>query len=428
MDIQTIDPVAAYRQAVNPFRADVIAGRGWPELFREATGTYVTDVDGRRYLDMIAQNGGALLGHRHPRVVAALSEVIAGGSPFIVPLGLPGAAGPLAVRLCELAGAALERVYFCTGGSEAVENAMKFAMAATGRQGFVSFGRGFHGFTPGPLPMAGHDYWRLPLAGADWAPGDYRQVPFGDVAALEAALSADDVAAVFVEPVQGLGGARAWEPEALAAVGRVCAAHGTLLVADEILTGIGRTGDWFGFQESGVAPDMVTVSKGLSGGMVPVAALLMTEAVHRAVYSSPGRAYIHNSTFEGHLLGMTAGLTVLDVIEEEGLLEHTRHIGALLRAELEKLVAEDIGVRAVRGRGLLLAVRIAGLTDPDAPDGAAACVDLLVSRGVLLESAAHDQSWLRLTPALTLTPQGVADFTAALRDSALELAARRADG
>ncbi|QMU78110.1 aspartate aminotransferase family protein [Streptacidiphilus sp. PB12-B1b] len=425
MENQGIDPVEAYRQAVNPFRTEVIEARGWPALFPGASGAYVTDSDGRRYLDMIAQNGGATLGHRHPRVVEALTKVITSGGPFIVPLGLPTASGPLAVRLCDIAGGRLERVYFCTGGSEAVENAMKFAMAATGRRDFVAFGQGFHGFTPGPLPLAGHDYWRLPLAGSSWAPQGHHAVPFGDTAALEAVLKAQDVAAVFVEPVQGLGGARPWEPQALREVARLCAEHGALLIADEILTGIGRTGAWFAFQEAGIEPDLVTTSKGLSGGMVPVAALLMTERVHRSVYASPSRAYIHNSTFEGHLLGMVAGLTVLDVIEQEGVLENVRRVGALLRSRIEDVVAEGIGVRGVRGRGLLLAVDIEGISAPNAPDGADACVDLLLERGVILESAAHAQTWLRLTPPLTFSEESVEVFVQALRDSATKLAALR---
>lgn len=423
MQFEAMDPVTSYRQAVNPFRHDVITSKQWPELFTGADGLHVTGPHGRRYLDLLAQNGGATLGHRHPRVVEALAAVLRSGSPFLVPIGVPAASGALAVRLCRLAGGALERAYFCTGGAEAVENAMKFAMAATGRQGFVAFGEGFHGFTPGALPLAGHDYWRRPVP--HWTPEGRHRVPFGDVAALEKVLAADDVAAVFVEPVQGLGGARPWHPAALREVADRCRAHGTLLVCDEILTGIGRTGRWFGFQHSGIEPDLVTVSKGLSGGIVPVAAVLMTERVHRSVYKSVASAYIHNSTFEGHLLGMTAGLTVLDVIEEENLLERAERIGSLLRSRLEGLIAEGIGVREVRGLGLLIGIRIEGLTAPDAPDGAAACIDLLIERGVLLESAAHAQNWLRLTPPLTLDEESVAVFIAALRDSALALTARR---
>ncbi|MDI5966987.1 aspartate aminotransferase family protein [Streptomyces sp. SL13] len=422
MEFEAIDPVEAYRRAVNPFRHDVIKAKGWPELFTGADGAYVTGADGRRYLDMLAQNGGATLGHRHPRVVEALTGVIRSGSPFLVPIGVPAASGLLAARLCDLAGADLERVYFCTGGSEAVENAMKFAMAATGRQGFVAFGEGFHGFTPGPLPLAGHDYWRRPVP--HWTPEGRHRVPFGDVAALEKALAADDVAAVFVEPVQGLGGARVWDPQALREVADRCRAHGTLLICDEILTGIGRTGRWFGFQHAGVEPDLVVVSKGLSGGIAPVAAVLMTAQVHRSVYKSIASAYIHNSTFEGHLLGMTAGLTVLDVIEQEGVLEQAERTGALLRSRIEALAAEGLGVREVRGLGLLLGIRIEGLSAPDAPDGAAAVVDLMIERGVLLESAAHAQNWLRLTPPLTLSEESVEVFVTALRDSLLALDAR----
>ncbi|MFE9427381.1 aspartate aminotransferase family protein [Kitasatospora sp. NPDC006697] len=392
-------------------------------MFTEAAGDHVTGADGRRYLDLNAQNGGATLGHRHPRVVEALAGIVRSGSPFLVPLGVPSATGPLAARLCALAGGELARVYFCTGGSEAIDNAMKFAMAATGRQGFVAFGQAFHGFTSGPLPLVGHDYWRLPVQ--HYAPEGRYRVPFGDLEALAKVLAGGEVAAVLVEPVQGLGGARAWEPAALREVARLCAEHGTLLIADEVLTGIGRTGRWFAFQHAGIEPDLVVCSKGLSGGMVPVAAVLMTEAVHRAVYAGPHRAYIHNSTFEGHLLGMVAGLTVLDAIEQEGVLERAVRTGELLRSRLAELAGEGIGVREVRGLGMLLAVRIEGLSAPESPDGAAAMVDLMLRRGVLLEAAAHAQNWLRLTPPLTLAEESVEVFATALRESAAELALRR---
>lgn len=429
MDPEGTDPVGAadridtYRRAVNPFRLDVLEAVGWPLLYTDAEGDYVTAADGRRFLDLIAQNGAALLGHRNPRVVEALTAALREGGPFTVPIGLPGESGPLAARLCEVAGTTLARAYFCTGGSEANETAMKFAMAATGRHNFVGFDEGFHGFTLGPLPLAGHDYWRLPLPG--WSPAGRVRVPFGDAEALEKALAGDDVAAVLVEPVQGLGGARDWDPEALRAVARSCAAHGTLLIADEVLSGIGRTGQWFGFQHAGLEPDLVVTSKGLSAGIVPIATVLMTEAVHRAVYASPTRAYIHNSTFEGHLLGTLAGLTVLDIIEQEGILDRVNRISGLLRTRLDELVAEDIGIRAVRGRGLLIGVQIEGIADPDNRDGAGACIPLLLQRGILIESSAHAPTWLRLTPPLTIAEESVEKFAQALRECALELASRR---
>lgn len=204
-----------------------------------------------------------------------------------------------------------------------------------------------------------------------------------------------------------------------------CRASGTLLIADEILTGIGRTGSWFAFHHAGIEPDIVVVSKGLSGGMIPVAAVLMTRAVHESVYSTPARAFVHTSTFQGHLLGMVAGLTVLDVIADEDILGRTVRTGELLRSELEKLRAEGVGLRGVRGRGLLLAAAIDGISDPYSPDGAAACVQALHRRGVLVESAAHDQCWLRINPPLTLSAESVAWFTGALRDSLAELATAR---
>jgi ornithine--oxo-acid transaminase len=419
MDGCSADAIEAYRDAVNPYQVEVLDRLGLLRTFVDAAGEHITDSTGRRYLDLVAAHGAAILGHRHPKVVAALTETLHKGSPFVVPLGLPTRTGQLAQRLCDLAGGALRRVYFCTGGSEAIENAMKFAMAATGREAFVAFGNGFHGFTPGPLPLAGHDFWRLPLP--HWAPAGRISVPFGDVEQLEKVLARGEVAAVLVEAVQGLGGARPWPADELRAVARICAEHGTLLVADEILTGIGRTGRWFAYQHAGVEPDVVVVSKGLTGAMVPVAAVLMTPAVHQGVYASPQRAFIHGSTFQGHLLGMVSGSAVLDVMTEENLVERAVTTGALLRGRLEQLQAEGVGLTGVRGRGMLLGAQVRGISEPGAPDGAIGAVMALHQRGVLVEAAAHDQSWLRLTPPLVMSEESVTYFVDALRDSLLHI-------
>lgn len=423
MAAQRVDPIEAYRFAVNPFQVDVLDQLGFLRTFVAADGAHVTDADGRRYLDMCAEHGAATLGHRHPRVVEALTEAVRRGSPFIIPLGLSNQAGPLAERLCALAGEWLRRVYFCTGGSEAIDNAMKFAMAATGREGFVGFSGAFHGLTCGPLPLIGHEFWRRPLP--HWSPAGRFTVPFGDVEQLEKTLASESVAAVIVEAVQGAGGARTWTPADLQRVARACAAHGALLIADEVLTGVGRTGRWFAFQHAGVEPDIVVVSKGLSGGMIPVAAVLMTRTVHESVYSSPARAFVHSSTFQGHLLGMVAGQAVLDVVTEEGLVERAEATGQQLRSRFEQVRAEGIGLGRVRGEGLLLGVEIEGIAGVHAPDGAAACVKALHERGVLVEVAAHDQSWLRLNPPLNLTDEAVEEFVDALRASLNQIAAAR---
>lgn len=417
------DQVDAYRNAVNPYRWEIAELLEWPLIYSGASGEHLTAADGSRFLDLVAEYGAASLGHRHPRLVEALTDVIGGGGPFVVPIGLPGRAGELARRLCDVAGPWLERVYFCTSGAEAVESAMKFALAATGRRDFVSFDGAFHGLTPGALSLAGADYWRRPLP--EWSPPGRHLVPFGDVAALAKVLANHEVAAVVVECIQGLGGVRPWDPAALRDVGQCCAAHGALLIADEVLTGIGRTGRWFAFQHSGIQPDVVVVSKGLTGGIVPVAGVLMTRAVHESVYASLELANVHSSTFEGHLLGMAAGITVMDVIEEESLIERAAVAGARLLAGLRELQAEDIGLTGVRGCGLLVAFNVEGLESPDDPDGAATCMELLMDRGILVYPAAHDPAWLKLTPPLTITDESILRFITALRESLLELKASR---
>jgi ornithine--oxo-acid transaminase len=423
MTRKNADPVQAYREAVNPFRYEIAEELGWPLSYCDAAGEHLTAADGRRFLDLVAEYGAAILGHRHPEVVAALAAALHSGPPCVVPIGLPDSAGYLAQRLIELAGPPLQRVYFCTGGAEAMESAMKFALAATGRQEFVSFSGDFHGLTPGALSLAGNGYWSEPLP--RWSPAGRHQVPFGDVAALDRVLDRHDVAAVAVESIQGLGGARAWAPDDLRAVAQSCAAHGAMLIADEVLTGIGRTGRWFAFQHAGIEPDLVVVSKGLTGGLVPVSAVLMSRAVHESVYSSIELANVHSSTFEGHLLGMVAGLTVLDVVEQEGLVARAAATGARLRCGLEAMQAERIGLTGVRGHGLLIAFQVEGLERPGDPDGAATCMELLMDRGILVYPAAHDPSWLKLTPPLNLSDASAMCFLAALRESLQSMTAGR---
>lgn len=414
--------LASWRANVHPARAELYDDLGWMTRFTDALGCHLIDENGRRYLDLMAGYGTAVLGHRHPEVVAALCEVLAHGAPFVTPIGVPARAGQLASRLVELAGGDLERAVFCTGGAEAVSVAMKFAVATTGRSEFITFGDGFHGLIPGPLALTGPDSWR---DGVGPLPGPVvHRIPLGALDQAESVLRHRRVAAVVFEAVQGLGGARPWPSEALAGLAEVARRHGTLLIADEVLTGIGRTGKWFAYQHSAVSPDIVVTSKGLTGGAIPVAAALMSGRVHDSILGSPGEALKHSSTFEAHLLGMTSGCTVLDIIEHDGLCERAEMIGAGIEAALRSYA--PLGVAGVRGRGLLLAFKVAGLGDPDDPEGASYCADLLMDNGVLVGQAAHDPAWIKLTPALTIGDDDVGQFLEILEGCLSAVAAERA--
>ena len=415
-------PVEAYRRAVNPRKVEVLESLGWLNSFREARGSWLTDAQGRRYLDMVAGFGAIGLGHRHPRLMRALSEALGEGGPFTVPVGVPAGQGELAARLCELAGGGLRKVFFGNSGAEGIELALKLAMAATGRSHFITTERGYHGLTLGAMSVMGHDTWLEQLPARAFPA---QRVPVGDVDAVASAMQRAAIAAVVIEVVQGLGGGHAWEPSELRMLAALCRKRGTMLIVDEVLTGVGRTGSWFAFQEAGIEPSVVVTSKGLTGGAVPLCAVMMSNEAYEGLFSGPARAMIHSSTFEGNLLAMTSGLTCLRVIEEEDVIGNVRAAGQRLRGGLEALQREPLGVRSVRGRGLLIAVEVEGLDDPDDAYGGVVCCQELYKRGVIAYTAGHAPSCVKLTPPLTISGAEIDTFLDRLHSALTEVQAMR---
>jgi acetylornithine/succinyldiaminopimelate/putrescine aminotransferase len=415
-----------YRRSVNPHRVEQFDALEWNEDFVRAQGCELIDAEGRVFLDMMAGFGAAAVGHHHPAVDRALGDVLAASLPHTLPAGVPRGVGALAEALCERAGGALRKVYFGNSGAEGIEAALKFAMAHTGRGQFLCFEGGYHGLTLGALSVMGGGAWRVPFP---YLPVRAHVVGFEDLDAVERTLAGGEVAAVVLEVVQGLNGARTWSPERLRRLDELCHQAGALLIVDEVLTGIGRTGRWFAFQAAGeaVRPDLVVVSKGLTGGAVPVCAVLMTEDVFRGVFSVPGRGSIHGSTFSGNLLAMAAGLSVLRIIEEEGLLDRATRMGERLTRGLEQLQRDGIAVREVRGQGLLVGVRIVGVHSPDDSVGAFACCQGLRDLGVITTLAGHAPAFLKLTPPLTITEAQIDFFLERFREVGLELEALRAE-
>ena len=395
--------VETYRRSVHPARLELLEAAGGPRVFERAEGSWV-EAGGRRYLDLVCGYGTATLGHHPPRVMAALGDALASAEPFTHPAGVSPIAGRLAGKLCALAGAGLTKVYFGNSGAEGIEAALKLAMARTGRDAFVCFDEAFHGFTLGALSLCGAESWRSPFPAQGVTA---LRTPFADVGAVESWLAARPVAAVVVEAVQGMAGARAWPAAGLRQVAEVCRRHGTLLVVDEVLTGAGRTGKWFAFQHAGIAPDVVVVSKGLTGGAVPVCAVLMSEEVYWSAFG--GRPGIHSSTFEANLLAMTAGLAVLEAIEEEDLMARV----AALSRDFERRLGElgpGAGITDVRASGLLIGVRVSDEVREGELWGAPALQKRLLDRGVLVKVAPQAPSWLQLTPPFTMQDSEVDCF------------------
>ncbi len=245
-------------------------------------------------------------------------------------------------------------MFFASAGAEAVDAAMKFARAATGRPRFVSCQSSFHGVTLGPLSLVGDEFFKEGFG--PLLPG-CELVPFGDLDRLEAQLRRGDVAAFVVEPIQGRTVALP-PPGYLRAAQDLCRRYGTMLVLDEIQTGLGRTGRWFALDEWGLQPDFVLVGKALSGGYMPVAAMVTTREIHRRAVGTLERSYVHQSTYGRNRLSMAAGLAAIRVIERDGLVEHAAHVGKVLRDGLAELQQRHEIVKEIRGSGLMIGIEL----------------------------------------------------------------------
>ncbi|CAM5680051.1 aspartate aminotransferase family protein [Streptomyces hirsutus] len=324
---------------------------GFDKVYERAEGAHFWDADGNDHLDMLAGFGVMGLGRHHPVVRKALHDVLDASLADLTRFDCPPLPGLLAEELLTHS-PHLDRVFFGNSGTEAVETALKFARRATGRSRVLYCAHAFHGLTTGSLSVNGESGFRdgfAPLL-PDTA------VPLGDVDALERELAKGDVAALIVEPIQGKG-VHAAPPGYLRAAQELLHRHKALLIADEVQTGLGRTGDFYAYQhEEGVEPDLVCVAKALSGGYVPVGATLGKDWIFRKVYSSMDRVLVHSASFGGNAQAMAAGLAVLAVMENEQIVANVRATGELLRSRLAALVDTYKLLADVRGRGLMIGI------------------------------------------------------------------------
>lgn len=392
------------------YERSLIGVFGVPQLvLSRGDGSYVWDVDGRRYLDLLGGIAVNALGHNHPALVAAISkqaaEMVHLSNFFTSPAQIE-----LAERLLSLSGApAGSGVFFCNSGAEAIEAAIKISRR-TGRTHLVAAAGSFHGRTTGALALTSKEAYRAPF---EPLIPDVTFVPYNDVAALQAAVTTD-TAAIFLEPIQGEGGVVPASGAYLRAAREVADATGALLVLDEIQTGVGRTGDWFAFQHDSdggpaIRPDVMTLAKGLGGG-VPIGAVVAFGEQVRGLLS-PGQ---HGTTFGGNPLAAAAALAVLQEIDSGGLLAHARAVGDHLSDAVSALGDERI--REVRGRGLLRAIV---LHDEIAP----ALVTAAREAGFIVNPVAPEA--IRLAPPLTITLEQIDTFVVALPDL-IDTAARPA--
>lgn len=388
MNAKTAGTLDRYRRHLGVGRARLAKLMSLPEEYT-AQGSHVWTTDGRKLLDC-GGYGVFILGHCHPAVVHAVQRQL-----FRNPLATRLLVEPCLARASEtLAGVVpqgLERVMFANSGAEAVEVALKLARA-NGRRSLVTMRGGYHGKTLGALsatPTRAYQEAFAPLFGAT-------VVRYGDAAALDSALAALPRSAVIVEPVQGEGGVNIPPPGYLARVREVCDAHGAMMIVDEIQTGLGRLGAWWGVSEEGVAPDILLTGKGLSGGVVPVAAAVAQPEAFEPFDQDP---MLHSSTFAGSPLAMAAVEAALTAIQGEDVPERARTLGETLLPQVRDILLSHCPrlVRQVRGRGLLL-----GIEFKDPRDVGLMTLELL-DQGVISNHSLNDHNVLRLTPPSTLS-------------------------
>ena len=411
-----------WARTINPQFVRVLRTIGFDRTWASAEGAYLVDTDGNRYLDMLGGFGMYNVGRNNPRIRAALIEALELDTPGMLAMGITALPGLLAEALIERTPQRLERVLFTSTGTEAVEAALKLGRAATKRPRVLSLDHGFHGLTLGALSANGNDEFTArfkPLL-----PG-FERVQLGDIDALERELRREDVAVFLVEPIQGKG---VHLPPAgyLEAAQDLCRRYGTLFCVDEVQTGFGRTGKLFAFEHWGLEPDLVPIAKSLSGGYVPVGGLLMSRAVHEAVFDSMENALSHGSTFAPNELAMAAGLATLHELDEQRLVERSAMLGARLLELTEPLVDEFEVVRDVRGLGLAWAIefgepqggRMTYRMIERAQRGLFAqlvIVPLFTKRHILTQVAGHEMAVIRILPPLVLTDEDVEEFADSLR-------------
>lgn len=388
------DVIEKYSNHLNPYLAKLMAFAGFG-VEMSGEGCYLYDHEGRKFLDCLGGYGTFSVGHRHPKVVEAvqsqLGQICLSGKAFF-----SKNAADLAELLAEVTPEGIEYAFFCNSGTEAVEGALKFAKGATGRSKIISTTESFHGKTLGALSVMGREKYRKGfeplLPGVEF-------VPFGNVEAAVAAIDSN-TACMIVEPIQGEGGIKVPPAGYLKVLREACDRHGALLIFDEVQTGLGRTGKMWGCDHDGVSPDIMPLAKALGGGVMPLGAIVGTKPVWEAVYSQ--NPLSHTNTFGGNPLACAAGIAGIRVIQEEGLVERSAEMGALLKGGLDEIAANNTQfIKEVRGRGLMIGMEF------QEDEVGELLVAQLLKYGVCVAYALNNPRVIRFEPPLIITEEQV---------------------
>lgn len=391
----------AYRAHINPSVVRLLELMGMDAVEIRGEGIYLYDSSGKKYIDCLGGYGTFAFGHRHPRIVEAvkrqLDELPLSGKVF-----LNRTLAEASRHLAKITPNGLTYSFWCNSGTEAVEGALKTARLATERSKFIAMEGGFHGKSFGSLSVSGRELYRAPFAPLL---ADVMHISFGDIDALEAAID-ETTAGVIVEPIQGEGGVKLPPSGYLQAVRTLCSKYGALMIADEVQTGMGRTGRAFAVEWEKVVPDILVLAKALGGGVMPCGAFIATEKVWRPYFDYP---FLHTSTFGGNPLAAAAADMAMTVLEEEGL---AANMGEYLLKQLRAMMVRypDL-VHDVRGKGLLIGIEL--------PSESAAGMVMaeLVRRGVLVAYTLNNPTIIRLEPPLIIQRDAIDTVLARLEDA-----------
>jgi ornithine--oxo-acid transaminase len=416
---------------VNPVFVKMLKTIGFDKGYVRGEGCYLWDAQGNKYLDLLTGWGVFALGRNHPKVKAIIQQLMNENMPNLVRMECSLLSGLVAEKLTLHAGGELSRVFFCNSGTETIEAAIKFARCATGRRDIVYCDHAFHGLTLGSLSLNGADFFRERFG--DLLPGT-SSVPFNDLVALEKALSSKSVAAFIVEPVQG----KSCEVVAdgyLAEVRRLCTKYGTVFICDEVQCGLGRTGKWFAFQHwNNAEPDILCVAKALSGGYVPVGAVLTSPKIMDSVFNSMERCVVHSNTFGQNDMAMAAALASLYVIEEDKLVENAATMGEYAMTRLREIGKDCPFVSAIRGKGVMFGIDFERPKDSFklkmAWDmlhkmnfgvfGQMVIIPLLQKHHILTQVAGYHTEVIKFLPPMTITKDDVHWFLRAMQETLMD--------
>jgi len=403
------ETIEKYSEYINPSLASLMRFAGFGDVEESALGTIVKDYSGNEYIDCLGGYGVFALGHRNPEVIAAVQDQL-GKMPLSSKIFFNKPLADLGELLAKITPGRLRYSFVCNSGAEAVEGALKVARMYTKRTEFIATIAGFHGKSLGALSATGRDTYRQPFA--PLIPG-FTHVPFGDLKAVEAAIS-EKTAAVIVEPIQGEGGIRVPSPEYMPGLRELCTKHGALLIADEVQTGMGRTGKMFAVEHGGVEPDIITMAKALGGGIMPIGAFIGTPEIWEAVFRE--NPLMHTSTFGGNQLACRAAIAAIEITLRENLPARAERMGNYMMKGLRS-VAEKYpkALEEVRGMGLMIGVEFAH------EDVGELVIGGLSRRGVIAAYTLNNPKVMRFEPPLIITEQEIDKVVIALDEAIAEI-------